>query len=122
QTDLAEIEQAIAAVRDACSEVALVVTATFARDDRTLSGQSPEHVAARLAEFGADAIGVNCGQGPAQALRIVRSMRPHAGPIPLVAQPNAGGPQQVGGRFLYPATPDYFAEHAAALLAEGVRL
>jgi homocysteine S-methyltransferase len=40
--------------------------------------------------------------------------------VPLVARPNAGGPQQVGGRFLYPATPAYFADNARLLLAEGV--
>jgi homocysteine S-methyltransferase len=49
-------------------------------------------------------------------------MRPAAAGIPLVARPNAGGPQQVGGRFLYPATPSYFGEHAQALLDEGVAL
>ena len=41
-----------------------------------------------------------------------RCARAAAG-VPLVARPNAGGPLQMGGRFLYPATPDYFAESAA---------
>ena len=42
--------------------------------------------------------------------------------LPLVARPNAGGPTQVGGRFVYPATPDYVAEVARDLLAEGVAI
>lgn len=119
QTDLAEMEQALAAAKEAC-DLAVVVTATFTRDDRTLLGSTPEQVAERLVASGADAVGVNCGQGPAQALRVVRAMRQHVGSTPLWAKPNAGGPQQVGGRFLYPATPDYFADHARSLLAEGV--
>jgi homocysteine S-methyltransferase len=119
QSDLAEIEQAVAAAREV-SGLAVMVTATFTGDDRTLLGGTPEHVAERLAALGVDALGVNCGQGPAQALRIVRAMRPVAGDLPLVARPNAGGPLQVGGRFLYPATPEYFAEHAEALLQEGI--
>ena len=49
-------------------------------------------------------------------------MRDAAAGVPLVARPNAGGPLQMGGRFLYPATPDYVAESAAALLDEGVRM
>src|SRR5262245_16896237 len=121
QSDLAEMEQAVAAAREA-SHLAVMVTATFTSDDRTLLGGTPEHVAERLAGLRVDALGVNCGQGPAQALRIIRAMRPMAGDLPLVARPNAGGPLQVGGRFLYPATPEYFAEHAEGLVQEGVAM
>jgi methionine synthase I (cobalamin-dependent) len=121
QSDLNELEQALMAARKV-SSLAVVASATFTRDDRTLLGGTPEQVAERLAELGADVIGVNCGQGPAQALRVIRAMRPHARGIPLSARPNAGGPLQVGGRFLYPATPDYFAKHARALLDEGVSI
>jgi methionine synthase / methylenetetrahydrofolate reductase(NADPH) len=122
QTDLNEMEAALAASRAVAPEVAVLVTATFTQDDRTMLGSTPQTVAARLAELGADAIGVNCGQGPAQVLRVVRAMRPSAADVPLVARPNAGGPQSVGGRFLYPATPQYVAGAAAALFVEGARL
>jgi methionine synthase I (cobalamin-dependent)/5,10-methylenetetrahydrofolate reductase len=122
QTDLREMEQALAAARDVAPDHAVVVTATFTRDDRTLLGSPPEEVARRLAELGADAIGVNCGEGPAQILRVVRSMRNQARDVPIVARSNAGGPREVAGRLVYPATPEYFAEHAAALLAEGVSI
>jgi methionine synthase / methylenetetrahydrofolate reductase(NADPH) len=37
-----------------------------------------------------------------------------------VARPNAGGPTEIAGRFVYPATPEYFGEIAEALLDEGV--
>lgn len=120
-SDLAEIEQAVLAARKV-TDLALIVTATFTPDDRTLLDDTPEQVAERLASFGPDAMGVNCGQGPAQAVRVIRAMRPIAVNIPLVARPNAGGPLQVGGRFLYPATPSYFAENARLLLAEGIAM
>lgn len=120
QTDVAEIAQAVAAAREAARGVPLIVTATFTRDDRTPLGSSPADVAEQLVALGVDALGANCGQGPEQVLRVIRAMRPAAGSSPLVARPNAGGPQQVGGRFLYPATPAYVAEHARDLLDEGV--
>ena len=41
---------------------------------------------------------------------------------PLSAQPNAGLPARVGGRFLYGAGPDYFAEYARRFAAAGVGL
>jgi methionine synthase I (cobalamin-dependent)/5,10-methylenetetrahydrofolate reductase len=122
QTDLREMEQAIAAARDAAPGIAIAVSATFTKDDRTLLGSSPAQVAVRLVELGADAIGANCGEGPAQVLRVIRSMHAAAPGVPLVARPNAGGPTQVGGRFVYPATPEYLAEHAVAFLSEGAAI
>ncbi len=103
----------------------LIASSTFTRDDRTLLGSTPEEVAAAAAAaLGVDAIGVNCGEGPAQVLRVVRAMGPvaRAASIPLLARPNAGGPAEVGGRLLYPATPEYVGEIARAMLDEGVAL
>ena len=122
QTDLLEMEQALGAAREAAPGIAVAVSATFTKDDRTLLGSSPMQVAQRLAELGADAIGANCGEGPAQLLRVMQRMRPAAGDVPLVARPNAGGPTQIGGRFVYPATPEYVAEYARAFLDVGVSI
>ncbi|MEP6475890.1 MAG: bifunctional homocysteine S-methyltransferase/methylenetetrahydrofolate reductase [Actinomycetota bacterium] len=122
QTDLREMEQAILGARRASADTAILVSATFTRDDRTLLGESPAQVAARLDQLGADVIGVNCGEGPAQVLRVIRAMRPYAGGRTLMARPNAGGPTEVGGRFVYPATPVYVAEHALACVAEGASI
>ncbi len=122
QVDLREMEQAIAAAREAAPGLVLVASATFTRDDRTLLGSPPEEVAATLANLGVDVIGVNCGEGPAQALRLLRAMAPHAGGRPLAVRPNAGGPARVGGRFIYPATPEYVAEVVAACIGEGAAI
>ena len=119
QTDLREMEQALAAAREAAPGLAVAVSATYTKDDRTLLGSTPEQVASRLVELGADAIGVNCGEGPAQVLRVVRATTPYAGGLPIFARPNAGGPTAIGGRFVYPARPDYVGELAHALLEEG---
>jgi len=122
QPDLRELDVAVHACREAVPELALVATAAFTRDDRTLLGDTPDEVAATLADLGVDALGVNCGEGPAQALRLVRAMAPHADGIPLVARPNAGGPAEVGGRLVYPVTPEYLGELVKAFLDEGVAI
>jgi methionine synthase I (cobalamin-dependent)/5,10-methylenetetrahydrofolate reductase len=119
QSDLREVQEAVRAARDAAPETALIASVTFTRDDRTLLGDEPETVAARLASLGVDAMGANCGEGPAQVLRVLRTMARAAEGVPLVARPNAGGPTEVGGRFVYPATPDYFARVARAFADEG---
>jgi homocysteine S-methyltransferase len=122
QTDLREMEQALAAARDAAPRLAVMTSATFTRDDRTPLGSTPEEVAARLVELGADVIGVDCGEGPAQMLRLVRSMVPADDGTPLAARPNAGGPARVAGRVTYPATPSYVAEHAVAAVHAGASI
>jgi methionine synthase I (cobalamin-dependent)/5,10-methylenetetrahydrofolate reductase len=121
QSDINEIEEALKAARSVC-DLAVVVLATFTRDDRTLLGSTPEEVASKLVELKADGIGANCSEGPAQVLRIVHAMQPHIGNTPLVAKPNAGGPARAGQRIVYPATPEYLADYARAFVASGASI
>ncbi len=120
-SDLAEIEEAIRAARSV-SDLPVIASMTFTRDDRTLLGDGPGHVARSLAEAGADVIGANCSGGPSQLLRVLAQMQQAAPGVPLSAMPNAGWPAQAGGRILYPATPGYFAEYALALSQAGVAI
>ena len=83
-------------------------------------GSTPEHVAATLRDWGADAIGVNCGDGPQLAVSIAERMR-GAG-LPLCVQPNAGLPRTVDGRLLYMATPEYFDVFARRTIQLGATM
>jgi homocysteine S-methyltransferase len=118
-TDLNEIAEAVRAAK-AVSALPIIATLTFTRDDRTLLGDSPARVAARLAELGADVLGVNCSGGPAQILRIISAMKQAAPQARLAVKPNAGWPEQVEGRIMYPAGPSYFGEYALAFADLGV--
>lgn len=121
-SDLYEIAEAVRAARDVCPDMALVAQMTFTRDDRTLLGDSAARVARSLADMGADVIGANCSNGPAQIMRIMRSMRAEVPDVPLSAMPNAGWPEYVGGRVMYSASPNYFAGYALALRDQGVSI
>jgi homocysteine S-methyltransferase len=92
---------------------------TFTRDDRTILGDSPAKVAKALAQSGAEVIGVNCSGGPNQILRIVKQMRTAAPGAHFSAMPNAGWPEQSGGRIMYPAGAEYFGNYAAAFCEAG---
>ena len=120
-TDLLEMRQAVLAARQV-TDLPLVASMTFTRDDRTLLGDAPERVASELSELGADLIGVNCSGGPAQIWRILRLMRQEAPQARFSVMPNAGWPEQVGGRIMYPANPNYFAEYALAFCQAGASL
>ena len=95
---------------------------TFTRDDRTLLGDSPAKVASVLAESGTDLIGVNCAGGPNQVLRILKLMRQAVPQGRYSVMPNAGWPEQVGGRIMYPAASEYFGEYALSFWQAGACL
>jgi methionine synthase / methylenetetrahydrofolate reductase(NADPH) len=97
----------------------VVASLTFTRDDLTILGDSPADAAKSLSEAGADAIGINCSSGPAQAVRILQILRAAAPGAILFAKPNAGWPENVGGRILYPASPEYFGRYALAFRQAG---
>lgn len=120
-SDLHEIREAVAAARQV-SDLPVVASMTFTRDDRTVLGEDPASVAKSLAECKADLIGINCSGGPAQLWRILRQMLAVAPEARFSVMPNAGWPEQVGGRIMYPADPGYFGEYALAFCDAGASL
>jgi methionine synthase I (cobalamin-dependent)/5,10-methylenetetrahydrofolate reductase len=118
QTDLLELGEAVRAARSTC-QLPIVATLTFTRDDRTLLGDSPQQVARKLSELGVEVLGANCSGGPAQLLRILSRMRQAAPQARLAVMPNAGWPERVAGRIMYPATADYFGEYALSFCQAG---
>jgi methionine synthase I (cobalamin-dependent)/5,10-methylenetetrahydrofolate reductase len=124
-TDLYEIREAIRAAQDVGKShdtpLPIVASVTFTRDDRTVLGDDPAKVARMLKDAGVDVIGVNCSGGPAQLLRILKQM---VQAVPDRAtkfwvKPNAGWPEQVGGRIMYPADAEYFGEYALSFREAG---
>lgn len=124
-SDLYEIREAIRAAQDVGAQHAvplpIVASVTFTRDDRTVLGDDPAKVARMLKEAGVDVIGVNCSGGPAQLLRILKQM---VQAVPdrstkFWVKPNAGWPEQVGGRIMYPADAEYFGEYALSFREVG---
>ena len=117
-SDLYEIREAIRAAKETC-QLPVVASVTFTRDDRTLLGDDPMKVARSLRDAGVDVIGVNCSGGPAQLLRILKQMRQAVPNGKFWVKPNAGWPEQVGGRIMYPADEDYFGEYALSFRDAG---
>jgi homocysteine S-methyltransferase len=116
----AEIEIALSVARElAGARVPIVASVSFDPFGTMADGTGPEQTAQLLAAGGASAIGVNCADGPAGVYEMVSRMLGVG--LPLVAQPNAGLPHRVDGRFAYMATPDYFQLYARRLFKVGVK-
>jgi homocysteine S-methyltransferase len=115
-----EIGLALEAARQASNgRFPIIASVSFDPGGTMADGSGPEEVAEKLAQWGADAIGVKCADGPAGVYEMVTRMA-GAG-LPLIAQPNAGLPRQLEGRLAYIATPDYFQLYARRLYKAGIK-
>ncbi|MFN8496568.1 MAG: bifunctional homocysteine S-methyltransferase/methylenetetrahydrofolate reductase [Anaerolineae bacterium] len=120
-SNLTEMTEAVQAARQVAPELPLVAQMTFTEDGVTMSGDTPADVVAALEPLGVDLIGANCSVGSSPMLGVVEAMAGVASG-PLSAQPNAGFPTVVDGRFMYLSSPQYMAEYARRMIESGVLL
>ena len=116
-----ELIEAIKAAQEAAPDVPVVAQMTFMEDGRTLAGETPEEVARRVEGLGLAGLGANCTHGPQGLLEILTELSKHTS-LPLAAQPNAGSPTFVDGRFQYATDPAYLARYAARYVQAGAAL
>jgi 5-methyltetrahydrofolate--homocysteine methyltransferase len=122
-SDLGEVEAAVRAAGSVVPDLPIIATLSFDTNLRSMMGVRPAQAVTSLAALGVDAVGANCGRGPAEMETIAAEMveaRPEG--VLIVAQSNAGLPQVVGDHFEYDKTPADLAEHAKALRSLGVDL
>ncbi|HET8772531.1 MAG TPA: bifunctional homocysteine S-methyltransferase/methylenetetrahydrofolate reductase [Thermoanaerobaculia bacterium] len=118
-SNIGEIEQAIAAIREVCS-LPVIAQMTIGTDGRTTFGDVPRTFAQRLDRAGADVIGINCSVGPDLMLDAVEEIASVTAKK-ISCQPNAGLPRDVNGRQMYMASPEYFSKYAKRLIHKGVK-
>ena len=117
---LSEMVEALGVAREV-TDLPIVAQMTFVEDGRTLAGDTPAEVATTLESLDVAAIGANCALGPQGLLEILRELARHTD-LPLAAQPNAGPPTLLDGRFRYTADPAYFARYAHSFVQAGAAL
>src|SRR5579885_2450701 len=115
--DLTELGEAVRAARECC-DLPLVAQMSFTEDGRTQYGHAPAEVVEALEAAGVDVVGANCSVGPVPMLEVVQQMAA-AAHVPVSAQPNAGFPTFVEGRYLYPSSPAHMATYARKMVEAG---
>ena len=88
-------------------------------EGRLSSGMLLVDAFARVRELGATMVGVNCLNGPHAMVQLLERLP--AGQ-PLATYANAGYPKYTEGRYVYPTAPEYFANAAREMAAQGARL
>jgi homocysteine S-methyltransferase len=104
-------------------ETGLPVSASlaFLEGGRSGDGSSVESFCQAMESVGADIIGANCGAGPLELLKVIKRMAALTDK-PISAYANSGFPEYLDGRYIYRATPGYFAAMAREMVAAGANL
>lgn len=120
--NLDELKLAIEAARQVSKTLPVISNVTLKYEgDEGFKGIQPAEACRAMCGWGADAVGVNCCNGPVGVLEAIKLMSPVT-TKPLSAFPNAGLPQIKQNRLLYLATPEYMAEYARRLAQAGAAL
>lgn len=106
-SDSYEAKAALLAAKEN-SSLPVFVTMIFDEKGKLLTGGNVESTVALLEGLGADALGINCGLGPAQMKNILADIL-KAASIPVVVNPNAGLPRSEGGKTVYDIDAGEFA-------------
>lgn len=115
---ITECSAAIEAIRSLC-DLPILCTLTLDSIGGAYFDGDAEQAAQLLPELGADAIGINCGQGPELYQSVIARMVEHAG-VPVIAKPNAGMPEmRPDGSAVYAMSPGKFAREMRKLQKAG---
>lgn len=119
-SDLKELKAAVIGARAVC-DLPIQVQLTYEGGERTVTGTPPEVAAAALSALDVQVIGTNCSSGPKELLPVAQTLITYSNRF-IAIQPNAGLPQLVEGRTIFPATPEEMAAYAREFAAAGVHI
>jgi len=120
---LDEILIAISVAKEIAPDIPVIGQMVFPGKAKNKEGIDAKTCAEQMYRAGADVVGTNCGRGVDSLLAAIKKMaEADTDGLPLSAFPNAGLPEVVGHRMLYPAQPSYMAGRAKEMLGYGVHL
>ena len=118
--DSYETKAALLAARESC-DLPVFVSNAYGEDGKLMTGADPLAMIALLEGMGADAIGVNCSQGPSALAPIVREYLKYSS-LPIIMKANAGLPSVENGATVFDIDAKQFADEVSTLVREGVRI
>ncbi|RKX48987.1 MAG: 5-methyltetrahydrofolate--homocysteine methyltransferase, partial [Thermotogae bacterium] len=120
-SDILELKAAVYAVRDLSEDVFVIAHLTFDERGRTLTGTDPKNFALTFEDLDVDALGMNCTLGPEEMLPVFQELSKYTSKY-LSVEPNAGMPQIVDGKTIYPVGPEEFAAYVDSFWESGVNI
>jgi len=107
--DPLQIKAALHALNDAAPDIPIMVSVTIEMSGTMLIGTDALTIAAIMEPFNILSLGFNCGTGPKQVLKHIKTLS-EVSKFPISVHSNAGLPQNRGGQTYYPMGPDEFTK------------
>jgi 5-methyltetrahydrofolate--homocysteine methyltransferase len=104
-----------AASKERGKDIPIMVSVTIELSGTMLIGTDAQTIATIMEPFNIISLGFNCGTGPEQVLKHVKTLS-ELWHKPISVHANAGLPQNRGGYTFYPMGPDEFAEKQESFL------
>lgn len=118
--DIQEARAALIACKE-MSDLPVIVSMTFDKNKRTLTGTTPEAAIVTLQSLGADVVGTNCSTGPKEIIEVVKLIKKYA-KVPIIAKPNAGLPQLINDMTIFDMDAREFASYTRKMISAGACL
>lgn len=119
--DPLQAKAAAAAVRESFKKTGralpLFISVTVEKSGTMLLGTDIAAMLTAIAPYKPFAFGMNCATGP-DAMKEHLAVLSHKSPFPISCRPNAGIPENVGGKAVYTLSPDEFAKILAGCVDE----
>jgi 5-methyltetrahydrofolate--homocysteine methyltransferase len=125
---MSDIEEAVLAVKAVKENTKCEIICTFTFDQtgedefRTMMGFSPTETITAVINAGADIVGANCGNGIVRMIEIVKQIRSVDKNIPILVHANAGLPQLVDGKDVFPDSPEFMASQVKNIVTAGANI
>jgi 5-methyltetrahydrofolate--homocysteine methyltransferase len=113
--DILEVKLAIEACHDAIEKtksaerIAIIANVTLDQYGKMLLGTNIQSAYTTVCDMGIDVFGLNCSTGPVEMEPSVRWLS-EQNELPILVMPNAGMPQNEGGKALYKMGPTEIAD------------
>jgi homocysteine S-methyltransferase len=108
-------------VKELNGDIPVMAQVTINDEGNLLSGATLESFVKGVEGSGVDTLGLNCSVGPRAMLDALETLKTLTA-MPISVQPNAGLPQNIGGRNIYMTSPEYMAEYAKRFIQTGATI
>ena len=119
--DILEVKLAIEgshlAMKKTGKKIPIIANVTLDKYGKMLLGTNVQAAFTTISDMGIDVFGLNCSTGPVEMTPSVRWLDEQS-TLPLLVVPNAGMPENQGGKAVYKMTPDDMAKALDSFISE----
>ena len=120
-TEIKELKAAVLAVKEICADIPVITQMTFTGEGVSVTGTDVLSFIAMAESLEVDGLGMNCSVGPKDLLTLAKFTAENTN-LPISFKPNAGMPQFINRKTVFPGTPEEFLNYSLQAYNCGVNM